>query len=70
MKTIKNLTTLIDSKQYNCEIYRNCKGEDYFFVQDQPVDMKVVFASETINGYLVVAEDDCGERMSWCCYEK
>lgn len=69
MKTIKNLTTLIDGKQYNCEIYRNSKGEDYFFVENQPVDMKVVFASETINGYLVVTEDD-GERMTWCCNEK
>ena len=70
MKTIKNLTTFIDGKQYNCEIYRNGMDEDYFLVEDQPVDMKVVFASETINGYLVVTEDDCGERMTWCCYEK
>lgn len=70
MKTIKELTTLIDGKQYNCEIYRNSKGEDNFYVEDQPVDMKVVFASETINGYLVVTEDDYGERMTWCCCEK
>lgn len=70
MKIIKNLTTFIDSEQYNCEIYRNYKGEDFFFVKGQPVDMKVVFASETINGYLVVTEDDCGERMTWCCNEK
>lgn len=70
MKTLKNLTTFIDGKEHNCEIYRNRKDEDYFFVEDQPVDMKVVFASETINGYLVVTEDDSGERMSWCCLEK
>lgn len=70
MKTIKNLTTFIDGKQYDCEIYRNRDGEDYFFVEDQPVDMKVIFTSETINGYLVVTEDDGGARMSWCCFEK
>lgn len=70
MKTIMKLTTLIDGKEFNCEIYRNAKGEDIFFVEDQPVDMKAVFASETINGYLVVTEDDCGERMTWCCNEK
>ena len=70
MKTIKELTTLIDGKQYNCEIYRSKDDNEYFFVEDQPADMKVVFASETINGYLVVVEDEYGERMTWCCYEK
>lgn len=70
MKTIKDLTTFIDGKEYNCEIYRTGNDEDYFFVEDQPVDMKVVFSSETINGYLVVTEDDGGERMAWCCLEK
>lgn len=69
MKTIKNLKTFIDGQEHNCEIYRSFNGNDYFFVKDAPVDMKVVFASDTVNGYLVVVEDDNGERSSWTCFE-
>ena len=67
MKTIKELTTIIDGKQYNCEIYRNAKGDEYFTIDEQPVDMKVLFRSETIDGYLVVVEDDYEQRMSFSC---
>lgn len=69
MKTIKNLTTFIDGKQYNCEIYRSTNGNEYFFIDGQPVDMKVIFCTETIDGYLVVTEDDYEQRMSWTCEE-
>lgn len=69
MKTIKTLTTYIDGIQYDCEIYHSPNGNDYFFVHGQPIDMKVLFQSETVNGYLVVAEDDNGERMAWTCEE-
>lgn len=67
MKTILKLTTLIDGYEYNCEIYRNAKGDEYFTIDEHPVDMKVIFRTETIDGYLVVVEDDNGERMSCLC---
>jgi hypothetical protein len=69
MKTIKLLTTKINGVNYEAEIYRNCHNDDYFFVNDQPVDMKVLFHSDTINGYIVIAEDDYGQRMVWECEE-
>lgn len=69
MKTIKLLTTKINGVTYTCEIYRNNLGEDYFFVNDQPVDMKVLFCSDTIDGYVVIAEDDYEQRMVWECEE-
>ena len=69
MKTIKLLTTKIDGATYMCEIYRNSLGEHYFFVNDQPVDMKVLFCSDTIDGYVVITEDDYEQRMVWECEE-
>lgn len=69
MKTIKKLTTFVDDVQYDCEIYHSWDDNDYFFVHGQPVDAKVLFQSETINGYLVVTEDDNGERIAWTCEE-
>lgn len=67
MKTILNLTTLIDGQEYPCEIYCNHKNDEYFTINGQPVDMKVIFRSETIDGYLVVVEDDYEQRMSFSC---
>jgi hypothetical protein len=67
MKTILNLTTLIDGKEYPCEIYCNYTAREYFTIDEQPVDMKVLFRTETIDGYLVVVEDDYGQRMSFSC---
>ena len=69
MKTIKLLTTKINGVTYTCEIYRNRLGVDYFFVKDQPVDMKVLFCSDTIDGYVVITEDDYEQRMVWNCEE-
>ena len=69
MKTIKNLTTFIDDKSYNCEVYHSLNGNDYFIIDDQPVDMKVLFHCDTLDGYIVITEDEDGQRMVWMCQE-
>ena len=38
---------------------------EMMFIRDQPVDHRVIFKTKTIDGLLVVTEDDDGYRYSW-----
>lgn len=65
----KNLIIFIDSKLYNCEIYRNSNGNEYFRIEGQPVDAKIIFHCDTIGDYVVITEDDDKQRIAWMCQE-
>ena len=69
MKTIKPLQTKVNGIIRECEIYKSFNGNEYFIVNDEPVDMKVLYHCDTINGYVVIVEDDYEQRMVWECEE-
>lgn len=69
METIKTLKTLVNETYRDCLIYKSPNGNEYFFVEGEPIDEKVLFHSETISGYVVIIEDNNGERMLWICEE-
>lgn len=61
------MRTFINDQFYPCEFYMGGKNRniEMMFIHDQPVDHRVIFKTETIDGLLVVTEDDDGYRYSW-----
>ena len=64
---MNNMQTLINNKYYNCTLYKSADETLRFYVEDQPVDMNVLFHSNTIDGYIIITEDDYNQRMVWRC---